>query len=308
MDGLVPFSLMKGAIFLRLEQWEIVMEWPWMYYPWLVLDGVEDLIDWELQQSEVFHWSIVSERTWWENQEYLILVSRLPRVSILSVVESLVRRLWVASTLAWFGRVVGGSLHHLFQLDVRLSSGECLVHFDNVVLQEVLVWGWVTCSLLMNASIKTSSPQSETLASWLRKKLMYDLRLSPCLILTERRWWLFLLAFWWETYWAKDVPVIFAKLGESKIVRNRTGSRLHLSGWRENWDIWLDLMGVDHQLILNVSNVLNWITHFRVIVKSGSQEFPQELALLDLFRERRIVDFCHRKWVALQLGLHDLWL
>jgi len=37
--------------------------------------------------------------------------------------------------------VVGGSLHHLFYLDVKLRSGEDLAHSGNIVLQEVYVQG-----------------------------------------------------------------------------------------------------------------------------------------------------------------------
>ena len=53
---------------------------------------------------------------------------------------------------------------------------------------------------------------------------------------------------------------------------------------------WI-VAGVDHHVVPKVSNVLNLITHFRVAVKSGSQEFSRELAPLDLIEERKIVDF-----------------
>ena len=37
--------------------------------------------------------------------------------------------------------MVGGSFHHLFKLNVRLSSGKNFTHLDDVVLQEVFVQG-----------------------------------------------------------------------------------------------------------------------------------------------------------------------
>ena len=35
--------------------------------------------------------------------------------------------------------MVGGSLHRIFKLDVRLSSGKDLAHLGEIVLQEVFV-------------------------------------------------------------------------------------------------------------------------------------------------------------------------
>jgi len=71
---------------------------------------------------------------------------------------------------------------------------------------------WVTSSLLMNASVETSSPQLEILVSWFWKKLMYNLRLSSCLNSMRRRWWLFHLASWKEAYWMRNASVTNVKL------------------------------------------------------------------------------------------------
>ena len=60
-------------------------------------------------------------------------------VSILSVVGNFVRRLRLPPTITWFRRVIGGSLHHLFKLDVRLGSKKDLAHLGDIVLQEVFV-------------------------------------------------------------------------------------------------------------------------------------------------------------------------
>ena len=60
-------------------------------------------------------------------------------MSVLSVVGGIVWRLRLPSTIARLGRVVGGSLHRLFKLDVRLRSGKDLAHLDDTMLQEVFV-------------------------------------------------------------------------------------------------------------------------------------------------------------------------
>ena len=55
VDGLVPFGFVVGAVFLRSEKRGIVLDLSWTSDPWLILDGVEDLIDREPQWSEVYH-------------------------------------------------------------------------------------------------------------------------------------------------------------------------------------------------------------------------------------------------------------
>jgi len=55
VDGLVPFTVMVGTIFLRTEKRGIVLDWSQTSDPGLVFDGVEDLVDRELQQSKAFH-------------------------------------------------------------------------------------------------------------------------------------------------------------------------------------------------------------------------------------------------------------
>jgi len=57
-------------------------------------------------------------------------------MSVLSVVESFMRRLRLSSIIGRFHGVVRGSLHHLFKLDVRLSSGKDFAHIGDM-LQEM---------------------------------------------------------------------------------------------------------------------------------------------------------------------------
>jgi len=65
------------------------------------------------------------------------------------------------------------------------------------------------------------------------EKLTYDLRLSPCLILTGRRWWLLLLASWREAYWVRNASATSENCIESAVAGNRTILRLLLLGQRE---------------------------------------------------------------------------
>jgi len=50
VDGLVSFGFV-----VRAGKRENVLDWSWTLDPWLVLDGVEDLVNQELQWSEVYH-------------------------------------------------------------------------------------------------------------------------------------------------------------------------------------------------------------------------------------------------------------
>jgi len=78
-----------------------------------------------------------------------------------------VRGLQLSSTIAWFHGVVGGSLHRLFELDVRLSSGKDLTHLGSITLQEVFVQRISDLQPGDERVAETSSPQLETLISWL---------------------------------------------------------------------------------------------------------------------------------------------
>ena len=75
--------------------------------------------------------------------------------------------LQLSSTIAWFRRVVGGSLHRLFELDVRLSSGKDFTHLGSITLQEVFVQRISDLQPGDERVAETSSPQLETLISWL---------------------------------------------------------------------------------------------------------------------------------------------
>ena len=45
VDGLVSLIVMVGAIFLCYQKCGIVPDLSWAPNPWLILDGVEDLVD-----------------------------------------------------------------------------------------------------------------------------------------------------------------------------------------------------------------------------------------------------------------------
>ena len=55
MDGLVPFVVVVGTLFLRPGKRGIVLDWSRASDPGLVFDGFKDLVNRELQRSEVFH-------------------------------------------------------------------------------------------------------------------------------------------------------------------------------------------------------------------------------------------------------------
>jgi len=55
VDGLVPFTVVVGTVFLRLGKRGIVVDWSRASNPGLIFDGVEDLVDRELQRNEAFH-------------------------------------------------------------------------------------------------------------------------------------------------------------------------------------------------------------------------------------------------------------
>ena len=49
--------------------------------------------------------------------------------------------------------------------------------------------------------------------------------------------------------------------------------------------------GVDYHLILEVSNVLDWVARSAIIIKGQSCKLFRELAVQNLFREREVEDF-----------------
>jgi len=58
MVDLVPFAVMVATVFFRPEKQGIVLNWSRASYPWLVFDGIENLVDWELQWCVAFHRSV----------------------------------------------------------------------------------------------------------------------------------------------------------------------------------------------------------------------------------------------------------
>ena len=71
-------------------------------------------------------------------------------------------------------------------------------------------------------------------------------------------------------------------------IRSRTNPKSRLSSWTKRLGTGGDLSGVDHYLVQEVHDVLNRVTRSVVVVKSWSCELLRELALQDLFRERRV--------------------
>ena len=90
--------------------------------PGLIFDGVEDLVDWKPEWSELLYELVSSAWTWREDLKHLLLVGRLSLVLILGMEGSFMQRLRLSSIVAMLGEVVDGSLHCLFRLDIGLSS------------------------------------------------------------------------------------------------------------------------------------------------------------------------------------------
>ena len=49
--------------------------------------------------------------------------------------------------------------------------------------------------------------------------------------------------------------------------------------------------GVDHHLVPEIPDVLNWVAHFGVVVEGWSREFLRKLALQDFLGERGVRNF-----------------
>ena len=79
MDNLVSLALMIGVVLFYSIKYNIVPDWFWAPYPRLVLDGVEELVDGEPQQSELMFYLEGLEWAWREDQERLSLKIGCPR-------------------------------------------------------------------------------------------------------------------------------------------------------------------------------------------------------------------------------------
>jgi len=62
MDSLVSFAIVVGIILFCSGMREVVLDGSQTPDPWLILDGVEGLVDWELQWSELLYRLVGSER------------------------------------------------------------------------------------------------------------------------------------------------------------------------------------------------------------------------------------------------------
>ena len=113
MDELVPLIIMVGAVVLWPRQWRIGQDRLWASNAWLIFEGVEYFVDRKFQRYESLYWPIDLVWTWWEYRELLLLIKRLPQMSIWSMVESFANRFWFCSIIARLSEVVGGSLHRL---------------------------------------------------------------------------------------------------------------------------------------------------------------------------------------------------
>ena len=63
MNDLLSLTIIVRATFFCSEKCEVVLDWFRTSDPWLVIDGVEDLID-EHQRSEVLCRLVSLEQTW----------------------------------------------------------------------------------------------------------------------------------------------------------------------------------------------------------------------------------------------------
>jgi len=86
VDSLVSFAVMIGTILFCSGRCRIVPDWSRVPNPWLVFDGIEDLVDGKPEGSELFCQLESSERVWWKNWECLSLIGRLPWFRFLALI------------------------------------------------------------------------------------------------------------------------------------------------------------------------------------------------------------------------------
>ena len=122
VNDLVSLTVMIRAIFFCSEKRGIVSNWSQTPDSRLVLDGIEDLVDGESQQSEMMFRSESSEWDWREDWEPLSLEGKLPPVQVLGIGRGFVRRLRLSSIVTMFRNIIKESLHCLLQLNVGLIS------------------------------------------------------------------------------------------------------------------------------------------------------------------------------------------
>ena len=130
----MSLAVVVRRIFFRSGKCKVVLDRLWALYPWLVLDDIEDFVDGKSEWSKVFFYLEGLEWIRRENRERLSFVGRLPLIRVTGMGESFVPRLRLLSVIATFERLVGGALHHLLKLDVRLGSEEDLTHPSYVIL------------------------------------------------------------------------------------------------------------------------------------------------------------------------------
>ena len=53
MDSSVPLAVVKGTILFYSRECEVVLDQSWTPEPRLILNGIEDLVDGELERGEV---------------------------------------------------------------------------------------------------------------------------------------------------------------------------------------------------------------------------------------------------------------
>ena len=142
MDSLMSLAVMIGAIIFCSEKWGIVLDYSQPTNPRLVLKGVKDLIDEELQRSEMLFYQIVSSKQFGGRigSTYFLKAS-YPWIPILGVSEGFMQRLRLSSRITMFRDMVKRSLHYFLQLGAELSSQQDLAHPSDIVLVEVIVQG-----------------------------------------------------------------------------------------------------------------------------------------------------------------------
>ena len=96
MDDLVRLIVMWGILLFCSRKRRIVLDWSRASDPRLIFNGVEELVDGELEWSEVLYRLEGLERIRWKNRERLSLVGGLPPIRVLGSGSRFILRLWLS--------------------------------------------------------------------------------------------------------------------------------------------------------------------------------------------------------------------
>jgi len=98
----------------------------------LIFDGTENLVDGELEQSEILIHFERSDGSSRGTRLRLLLEGALPPILVLGLLHGLVLLLWPFFFSLMLRRVIRRALCRLLELDVSLSSGEDITHRGDV--------------------------------------------------------------------------------------------------------------------------------------------------------------------------------